>query len=635
MPFNANLDNTVTDRIAQDGVLIVLEAGDTADMAALYDKLDSQGVYDAVGMAPAGKLRIVGCIRLDLREHATPEAAADQAIADGQTLAAAYLAKFGSMAGFDWGVIVAADGGCADGEHPGRIPSFTNHHDDLPAGGYLLEARQFIFFAQPYTVGAGLGGDSDKLRFSNAAQIAFADSYEALNAGIHVGATITWGAGSANPNEQVVITGYTTGSPARFDFAPSTTNPNAAGDTAGITRTSSPSGIPFGGCLFFRAGIADMGAYYAALAARLASQWPGGLGTPTLALPSAWISTSEQWVASLGIMHIDFAALGATVYELNLGDALASDVLYTINGVDTLADWDADQALDADGLALTWPAPGSQYSPLAYQQMSYINWTYQAAFNRASKAAVHDNILGIFPDCYIGRYQAGSWLGTKDAPFPYQPDAGFFHADESKWAWSGALLTEAYGIGFNQWPSSNDGGSTGSFAYSQWSGSGIGWAILEAWLDYAGQPLTAAGVTAAAKQIILDRCAAMRAAATTNVIGLFVEQGPYDGVADSIGISYTYPNPALSVADGIHAPADWGDILASAVEQTGANLFVYFLPRPNHTDPNIAGIAGAMEVLGDRLSRLLEEEPTTYPDLSQNSGTAARRRSACRRLTRP
>lgn len=633
MPFNLDLDTTVTDRIADEGVLIVLEAGDTDDMAALYDQLD--GVYDATAMAPEGKLRIVGCIRLDLRQHATAEDAADQVITDGQTLAAAYLAKFGSMDGFEWGVIVAGDGGCVDGEYPGRVPSFTNHHDDLPAGGHLLEARQYIFFAQQFTVGAGLGGDSDRLRFSNAGQIAFADSYEALNAGIYVGATLTWGTSSANPSEAVTITGYTTGSPARFEFTPNTTNPNVAGNTAGITRTSSASGVPLGGCLFFRSGTTDMAAYYGDLVARLTSQWPGGLGTPTLALPSAWISTSEEWVQSLGIMHIDFAALGETVYELNLGDALASNALYTINGVDTLADWDSSQALDIDDNPLTWPAPGTQYSPLAYNQMSYIAWTYQVAYNRASKTAVHDEVLSIFPDCYMGRYQAGSWLGTKDAPFPYQPDALFFHANDSKWAWSGALLTEAYRIGFNYWPSSDDGGSSGNFGYLQWSGSGIGWAILEAWLDYTGQPHTAAGVTAAAKQIILERCAAMRAAAPTNVIGLFVEQGPYDGAADSISISYTYPNAPITTPDGIHSPEDWGDILASSVEQAGANLFVYFLPVASHTSTNLDGMAGALEVLGDRLTRLLEEEPSSYPDLSESTGTAARRRVACRRITRP
>lgn len=635
MPFNAALDTTVTDRIADEGVLIVFEAGDTDDMAALYDLLDSEGVYAATAMAPEGKLRIVGCIRLDLRFVATPEAAADQVIADGQTLAAAYLAKFGSMTGFDWGVIVAGDGGCTDGEVPGRIPAFTNHHDDLPAGGYLLEARQFILFPQQFTVGAGLGGDSDRLRFSNAAQITFADSYEALNAGIYVGATLTWGTSSANPSEAVTITGYTTGSPARFEFTPNTTNPNIAGDTAGISRTSSAAGVPLGGCLFFRGGASGMSAYYAAMVARLTSQWPGGLATPTLALPSAWVSTSEEWMNSLGMMHVDFAAVGSTLYELNLGDAKASNALYTINGTDTLADWDSAQAVGIDSSPLAWPAPGTQYSPLAYQHMSYVAWTYQVAYNRASKQAVHDHILGIFPDCYVGRYQAGSWLGTTDAPFPYQPDALFYHADDSKWAWSGALLTEAYRIGFNQWPSSNDGGHSGSFGYLQWAGSGIGWAILEAWLDYTGQPHTAAGVTAAAKQIIIERCAAMRASAPTNVIGLFVEQGPYDGVADSISIDYTYPTAPISTPDGIHTPEAWGDILATAVEETGANLFVYFLPAPFHTEANIAGVAGAMEVLGDRLSHLLEEQPSIYPDLSGAGNTVSRRRMACRRIATP
>ncbi|MBX3404153.1 MAG: hypothetical protein KF699_12155 [Phycisphaeraceae bacterium] len=335
---------------------------------------------------------------------------------------------------FHWALRLDALGAGSDWHvGPGKLPSFSNHEDDVPTGRL---PRQKYFDWGGYVYHAN--GTTLQILYPDVPTFytQFPDDHftEPTSA---LAATITIG------DETRTITG--------FDHQTQTITVSSAFPTNVTNEQFRINRSDVGGglqpCYFFKEGAEDMGEWVQAFCAAMqaAMEDPEVWDSENIGPPVA-VTVSDE---DLNLSGVDYANYHAVYYNLD-GTGRASDEDYRIDENHTLAEWHSAFARDRSGELLEWnPLPMGGFSPTMEDFRSYLIATISTAYNYYRELSTWQYFREIWPRAHLSQYQLGNRygvtieVGEEDGyiPVPFGPAEEVYHGTRE---WKGNVTWDAY-----------------------------------------------------------------------------------------------------------------------------------------------------------------------------------------------
>jgi hypothetical protein len=523
----------------------------------VYFELESADIanYRAYDQPALENVRVAELITLDLRDHATPEDAADALIAAAEAAQTTFETNFPAKT-FLWGIRLAAGFGAYYHQTRETFPCIYGHPSDTPSS--LLNAEDYCP-SKSFTIASSA---SDTTFVIDGAGQTEAASFETgYFDGPFAYVTID--------SETKEVDTYDSGT-GTFTVTSAFTVPRTG--TAVFVRNRSTSGHQWSPPPYMTNGKTAVAAWMDDFIVRLTSQWPGGLAAPTLPFPLSMIGTEEEWQSSLTAWKDNYS-VGESPLEVMLDDALADTE--TISTGYTLTTWDTAFR------AFSFPVTTGQFSPESYVARDYYTNLFCNALASAYEEAVWSKMRAIFPDIFCGNYSLGL-AGTAASPARLQPGApSTLAGDTPNTGFANAIsfLPDMYGSVLPMTQAAITG--TPTTAYTEWNDDDIGWQVLVAWYSLYSVSIEELGAAeavfvAATMAYVTQQAQAVAAALPGVNKGAFLQIGPYSNNG-AISADYTHPDAALDLPDGYFEPAQWGTIISRLLEN-GVNHLVVFAP---------------------------------------------------------
>lgn len=435
------MSQTAARRLVREGVVHTLQIQNALDFYALDS---ANPIWDLMIPTSQNGSGAVVAVQLPIavRDHVGETIAESaQAAAAGLVLAVYELKANWDMyhendgIPFYWSLRLDALGVGSDWNvGPGRLPSFTNHKDDVVGG--RLSRQRYIDWA-----GKVVSANGTTLQIADNQVQGFYTQFpsdyftEPFQATITIDG-VTRNITGFNPGaETITVSGAFPGDVTNEDFTTARVEVDEYGNQVGLYP-----------CYFFKNGAADMEAWVTAFCDAWREARPGIVSAdPEIGDPVA-VTVSDE---DLNLGGIDYTNYYEVYYNSN-GTGRASDQAYRIDENHTLQEWHAAFAKDRSGAGFDsadFNPTATDYSPLNIDVRSYLLATISTAYNYHRERSTWRHFRTLWPRAHLSQYQLGNSygvtvdVGQEHVSVPFGPGEEVYHGSRD---WHGSITWDAY-----------------------------------------------------------------------------------------------------------------------------------------------------------------------------------------------
>lgn len=431
------MSQTAARRLVREGVVHTLQISDAEDFYSFDPNHPMWQLMAPVSENGYGAI-IALQIPIDLRNHvgetieesAQAAAAALVELLHGENGYKAMWDEYHDNLPFHWALRLDGLGAGWDWQiGPGRLPSFTNHEDDV-ADDRLPRQKYFdwgghVQSANGTTVQIAWNDDLDF--YEQFPSDHFTEPTSVAAATITVGQETRTITGFTPSTQTITVDAAFTGSITSLAFRINRGDPGANGSL-----------FP---CYFFKEGAEDMGEWVQAFCNAMRDAMESQSWDPEIGHPVA-VTVSDEDLNLSGVDALNYMHY----YNDDRAERVVYDEGYRIDANHTLREWHAAFAKDRMGTSLSFVTDGS-FSPLDIDRRSYLIATISTAYNYYRDMSTWQHFRALWPRAHLSQYQLGNnygvtiEVGEEHISVPFGPGEEVYHGSRD---WQGSITWDAY-----------------------------------------------------------------------------------------------------------------------------------------------------------------------------------------------